>query len=322
MLNFRQALTTLWRRWLNRRLPATQQLRLSHRSVFILPSRIGLLYLALLIVMLLSAINYQNSLIYALVFWLFSLGLVAMLLTFRNLAGLRIQAGRVTSCFAGEPLSLSLSLHSQQGSHEALYLAFYQQPGVLVRVAAGEELRLQLTHSAVQRGHLKAGRLMIESRFPLGLFRVWSWVKLDFQALVYPQPETSTMILSKGQEASSESTLPPLNASGENDFYGLRHYQPGDSLKRIAWKQVARGKGMVSKDFSQPLQQQALFRYSALAPLPMETRLSRLCAWLLEAQAQGWQYGLELPNQSFALQTGPEHLTRCLRALALFGLEE
>lgn len=319
---WRQKWRSVWEGWLNRRLPATRALNLSHRSIFIVPTKAGFLFIALLVVMLLTGINYQNSLIYALVFWLFSLSLVAMLLTFRNLANLRIRAGNAPHCFAGDNVALPIFLSANKRVHESLYLAFANTEGVLVRVSAKEELEVRLHYHAQQRGRLNVERIAIESRFPLGLFRAWSWVKLDFHGLVYPKPEPSAMLFAEGSGLEQKDGEQALNARGEQDFYGLRNYQPGDSLKRIAWKQVAQGKGMISKEFAQPSHAQCVFSYQSLAQYPVETRLSRLCAWLLDAEAQGWQYGLEMPQQNFALNSGAEHLQQCLTALAIFGIEE
>src|SRR5690554_8026010 len=75
-----------YQKWLNKRIPKTNKIKLSHRSVFIVPNAAGGLYILLLVLMLITSINYQNNLLFGLTFWLFSLSLVAMILTFRNLA--------------------------------------------------------------------------------------------------------------------------------------------------------------------------------------------------------------------------------------------
>lgn len=302
--------------WLNRRLPATRQLRLSHRSIFIVPSRFGVLYIALLLVMLLTGINYQNSLIYGLTFWLFSLGLVAMLLTFRNLAGLKLSAGRAQPCFVGENTALPIILMANKRAHEAIRLAFVRQAGILARVSALEEQEIQLNYYPKQRGPLRVERILIESYFPLGLFRAWSWVQLDFHGIVYPQPEFTPLQLAQG-EISDEYEGEHSHA-GNQDFYGLRVYQQGDSLNRIAWKQVAQGKGLITKEFSEDAGGEFVFSYQSLAGLPVETRLKRLCGWIIQAHEQGDYYGLELPSQSLPLAAGQQHLHQCLQALALF----
>ncbi|MFY9179676.1 MAG: DUF58 domain-containing protein [Venatoribacter sp.] len=310
-------LQSWWQAWLNRRLPASRQIQLSHKSVFIVPSKAGLLFLLLLSVMLVTAINYQNNLIYILVFWLFSLALVAMLLTFRNLAGLVIRAGRVSPCFVGDNLTLPIHLYGKQRNHQAIYLAFSQAEGVQAQVLAQAEQQVSLRIKASERGYLKTERIKVESRFPLGLFRAWSWVQLEFSAVVYPKPIAAPITLSENQNGSSEKQL--LHPSSGQDFYGLRAYRAGDAMNRIAWKQVAQGKGLVTKEFSQAAGANHEFNFDSLVGLPTEQRLSHLCAWLLEAQQQEWSFALVLPTQTLALNRGDEHVRQCLTALALYG---
>lgn len=62
-----------WQRWLNRRIPPASSVELNQRRVFILPTRQGGAFGLALLVMLLAAINYQNSLAYGLTFLLLSL---------------------------------------------------------------------------------------------------------------------------------------------------------------------------------------------------------------------------------------------------------
>jgi uncharacterized protein (DUF58 family) len=48
-----------------------------------------------------------------------------------------------------------------------------------------------------------------------------------------------------------------------------------------------------------------------------------MATWLIQAeqkaQDQGQLYGLELPNQTIACDSGPRHLRQCLDTLALWG---
>lgn len=307
-----------WQAWLDRRIPPAAQVTLSHRSIFILPTRSALTFGLLLLLLLITAINYQNSLIYALTFWLFSVGLAAMLFTFRNLSGLTLIAGHAAPCFAGERLRLPLWLQADRRGHQALLLGFPDQPAQQASVAAGERQALHLSLPAHQRGPLQTGRLRLDSRYPLGLFNAWSWVRLEFRGLVYPRPETVPFVFLAGDGGEQLSGAPSAQ-SGEQDFQGLRPYRQGDSMRRIAWKQLARGKGLVSKDFDHDEGATCWLDWEALPGLPVETRLSRLCGWVLQAHQQGWRYGLRLPGSEFSPDNSEGHRDRCLQALALYG---
>lgn len=312
-----------WQQWLDRRIPPTRQLILSHRSIFIVPTRSGWLFALILMVMLVTAINYQNSLIYGLTFWLFSLSLLAMLLTFRNLAHLTLSAAPTNACFAGEVMDLPLRLGSaQRRSHLSLWLAYPDNPSLVTDVglrADHQESTVILSFRTQRRGYLTPGRFRISSQYPLGLFSAWSWVAIEYDALVYPKPEWTPLLLSAatGRDVTLVSRS---HESGDQDFSGIRPYQTGDSMRQIAWKHVARGKGLVTKSFDREQGAQCILDWSSLAPADTETRLSRLCAWVLQAHEQGLRYGLRLPGVEIEPQHSEAHRQACLRTLALWGL--
>lgn len=104
-----------WQRWLNRRIPPASSVELNQRRVFILPTRQGGAFGLALLVMLLAAINYQNSLAYGLTFLLLSLGVVTILHTYRNLAGLRLTALGADPVFAGERAGFRVRLKACGG---------------------------------------------------------------------------------------------------------------------------------------------------------------------------------------------------------------
>lgn len=304
-----------WQAWLNRRIPAQPEHTLHHASIFIMPNKTGLIFSALLVAMLLTAINYQNSLIFALVFWLFSMALLAIFFTFKNLSGVRLRAGNGAAVFAGKPVDLLLRISAKEPKW-ALSVFFKDQLATPFSLSAGEEKMIYLPYFAEKRGRLDVARIGIETRFPLGVFTAWSWVKLEFPIVVYPKPIEQPFVLSTGRgedEGHSQKT-----ASGEN-FYGLRAYQAGDALKHIAWKHYARGQGLFSKEFAGAQSFNWQFNFDDLTGEPLERRLSILCAWLLKAHAQDAAFGLTLPGKHLPLGQGDAHLERCLEALALYG---
>src|SRR5690554_7811058 len=93
-----------WRAWANRRTPAQDRRQFDRRSIFILPTTAGVVFGLLLVVMLLTGINYQNSLIYLLTFLLGALFVAAMHQTHNNLNGLELTLIQAGEGFAGDPI--------------------------------------------------------------------------------------------------------------------------------------------------------------------------------------------------------------------------
>ncbi len=314
----RQALKQRWQRWLSRRLPPAASVRLTQRRIFIVPTRVGLAFALALLLMLLAAINYQNSLAYALTFLLASLFIVAILHTYRNLAGLELKAAGARSVFVGEQGQFRLRLESSARTHQAIALGW---PGAAYQtrdVPAQGVSECELSLPALRRGWLRPGRLRVESRFPLGFLVAWSWVDLDQALLVYPQPLEGELPLAAGAADELDEQGMRAQGPGSEDFQGLKSYQPGDSKRRLHWKAYSRGQGLLVKDFAALGGRDPWLDFEALAG-DVELRLSLLCHWVLQLSERQQPFALRLPGQLLAPASGEQHRDACLRALALFG---
>jgi len=293
---------------------------LTQRRIFILPTRTGLLFCAVLCVMLIGAINYNLSLGHALVFLLASLGLVTMVHTFRNLVSLRLAPGRVEPVFAGDIARFPMLLeNTQRQARRSLDLAFGAHESVTLDIAPGERAMIAIPCPAPTRGRLDPGRITLSTRYPLGLFNAWSYPHPRLSCLVYPRP--------------IETPLPPPAAvalsgqrhgeNGQEDFTGLRLRQPNDSPRHIAWKAVARdidNRPLLIKEFAGGAAEELWLDWS-LTPAEnvLETRLSLLAGWVIAAERRQSRYGLRLPERALAPDLGSAHRDACLEALALYG---
>ncbi len=305
--------------WLTRRLPPVQSICLQQRHIFIVPTLTGAAYAVALVLMLLVAINYQNSLAYALTFLLASLGLLTLFHTWRNLAGLTVSAAGSTPCFAGEYGNYRLRLHSNKNDYQAIAVGWHAKQLSLLDVMHDSEQFAELTLLGQHRGWQKAPRLRIETRFPLGLFVAWSQIDLAQSILVYPRPVDVVVIATAGQgneHDSDEASMRP----GVDDFQGLLAWQQGDSLRRIHWKAWSKGQGLLVKQFTEQRGQQQVLDFARLDG-DVEYRLSVLCAQVLKLSQTDQPYSLLLPGQQIGPDIGSEHRQACLRALALHGVQ-
>lgn len=307
-----------WRRWLEARLPPASRIRLVQRRIFIIPTRVGGAFGVALVLMLLAAINYQNSLAYSLTFLLGSLFVVAILHTYRNLAGLQLSAAGGAAVFVGERARFRVRLESDSHSHQAIALGWPPAPLQVLDVPARGVVECELDRPAERRGWLRPGWLRVESRFPLGLLVAWSWVNLDQALLVYPRPEAGDLPLAAGRDADPDEEGARPTGPGVDDFQGLRDYQPGDSRRRLHWKAYSRGQGLLVKDFAALGGRDLWLDFTALEG-DVETRLSRLCHWVLQFSQRQQPFALRLPGVELGPDVGERHREACLRALALYG---
>jgi uncharacterized protein (DUF58 family) len=308
---------------LRSRPPEPVPIELTQRRVYVLPTRAGLLFALALLVMLIGAINYNLSLGYALVFLLGGLGIATILHTFRNLAGLSITCGACAPVFAGETARFPLLLGNPDARERRLVRAYLPgQAAVVCDVAAQESTRVLLALPAPRRGWLMMPRATLETVWPLGLVRAWSYAAPELACLVYPRPADSV---------PPASTFGNLHGGrlpsdiGDEDFAGLRRHQPSDPPHHVAWKAAARqgfDAPLQTKQFAGTAAPALWFDWERLPPgLDVERRLSVLARWVLDAEAAGLSWGLRLPGGELPLAHGPAHLHASLKALALHGQE-
>jgi uncharacterized protein (DUF58 family) len=309
------AIDRRFRRWAAQRTPLAREVTLNRKCIYILPTRSGYLFLMTALGVFLAAVNYENSLAYLVCFLMCGLFVVSILHTYNNLSGLTIQAVQGGAGHVDDDIPFRVRLQDPSGQgHESLEL-FWPHNLVtrLNRMEQGEQL-LTLFHKGTARGYLRPERLCIQTTFPLGLMRSWTWVHLDFRALVYPRPLACQL---PPAGAVTQDTGDAMATEGVEDFTGFRRFQPGDSLQHIAWKKLSRSEQLLTKDFSAYSDTRWWLDYQSMpAELP-EEKLSQLCFWCLRCEQLQQDYGLRLPGVTVPLSRGPQQLKRCLQALAM-----
>lgn len=316
--------------WLSRHAPQ-RTLQLRQRNVYTLPTPAGLMFTALLLVLLVASVNYQLSLGYGLTFLLMGSGLVSMLMTERQLAGLHLSIQQAPAGYRGSQVAVLMTLRETAGRmHRSVGLRFETQAQeIWVDVPPNATLSVTLHVHAPRRGLHALPTLRIESRYPYGLLRAWSIWRPATPIIVWPNPEQPTPAWP--QRITPPSTRPtrpkPVDDAREQDMDidDLRPYRHGDAVRKLAWKATARSLAQgglpLSRETPPSAQsshhaQPVLFDWADTADLhDPEARLQRLCAWIEHAHPSA--YGLTLPGQpTLNPAEGAEHHRRCLDALA------
>ena len=297
------------------RLPLT----LDSRRIYILPTRAGCGLAALLLVLLVAGLNYNNNLALLLTFLLAGVQGVALVLCHRQLLGLQITQLTLTPAHAGHSVSISLTLHPGPSVDAADLHGFLRRGGVRtapVAATSHPDARLTLSEPALVRGPWPLPTLGLETRAPFGLFRAWVWLHLDAATVVYPAAVGALPLPGNAGEDDGAAA----DRSGQDEWQQLRPWREGDPLRQVAWKTYARGGPLQVAEYSAQAGGPLLLDL-AQVPLPhLEQRLSQLCRWALSGEQQGRRYSLRLPYLALPADQGAAHLHRCLSALALHGL--
>ena len=314
-----------WFTWLDRRYPkGLRRYTVSRKQLYILPTRSGVAFALLLLVMLLGSINYSNSMGFFLTFLLAGIAHAAALYGHKNLKGIEVTAATklvaqgtyAATTFAGETAVVTYQLRSTK-PHIALTCSVQASEPVVINLTRSVIDRFEADASIMvtppYRGIYTVQRVRLETRYPLGLFKVWTWLPLTQAILTYPRPEAQPLVVTPVEQEgqSNQST------AGQEDFAGIREYRHGDPLNHIAWKAFARLQMPVVKTFETPTGQQVWLNWTATQGR-QEERLSQLCYWVMQSSQANISYGLKLPGLTIEPSAGARHQQQCLAALALY----
>ncbi|HEY0822846.1 MAG TPA: DUF58 domain-containing protein [Ramlibacter sp.] len=309
-----------FRRWWQARLPLSDTMTLTQRNVYILPTRAGFMMGATLLVLLVGSINYQLNLGYLLTFLLAGCAVVGMHVCHATLRGMTLSLMPPAPQFAGASAPLAVVLgntrkDARHGIGLSVLDAVHEDHWSWTDVPAQGSCTVQVAFRPERRGLHRVPPLTAETRFPLGTFRVWTVWRPAAQVLVYPRPESHPPPLPPGEARSGGAAVARAQNSGE--FEGVRGYRRGDPMKLVVWKKAAKTDELVSRDTMQAQRIQLWLDYEQCRLPDREARLSRLAAWVLQADRLGQEYGLRLPGRQVAPGSGEAHKRRCLEALAL-----
>lgn len=291
-------------------------MKLSRKHFSIFPTQHGFLFLGILGAMMAGSINYNNNAGFILVFLLGNMAVISIFHSFNNLMGLEIEPLSTLPVFAGQNAVFPFLVKA--GTNGCRSVGFDLSTHGQIFFSIDRKKIIQLEIPASRRGVLEPASLTISSVYPFGLFTFRAKIPAQTSCLVYPKPLPGPLRTSKnGHSPDGEIET---SCQGPDDFQGLKQYQPGNSIKRIAWKTLSRGRGVFIKDFTVQDSLSVMLNFDALKERDMELKLSRLCHMILEADRRQTKYGLRLPPTFLQNPgAGEAHKHFCLKALALFN---
>ena len=302
--------------------PSTDTWTLNQHNIYILPTKGGWAFGLTLMVMLVSSINYQLNLGYVLTFLLAGSGLVSIHLTHGTLRGLTLRLRPAAPVFAGEGAVLEVVMSNPGAARHGVGVHFRDrrqaQRNAWCDVPAQGQASARVSIVPATRGWHALPVLVIETRFPFGLFRAWTHWRPASTVLAYAKPEQPSPALPLARSAPG-AAVPTRRGQG-SELDGVRAWRRGDSLRQVLWKKVARSGQLVSRETTSQSSRELWLDWQDAhgAGKSIEARLSRLTAWVLAAEQQGLVYGLRLPGKQFEPDRGELHQRELLRALALW----
>lgn len=344
-----QPLRAALARWFAKRAPKSDRAVLNLRNVYIFFSREGGLFALLLVITFIAGINYGNNLVLGLCFYLASVWLVSFHVTFAHISGLEVQLLEVSMAEVGAPVWVTLQVRSNSRQPRRQLLFSFDQPAdtqtddqvgkqkakqisarqddsqyttdktqVLVPRVQDEHI-IRLPIYSRRRGELELPRLQIKTVYPLGIMRAWSYVYFARRAWVYPKPSAFEWQAQYLVAHTDDLPTGGQYTQGQDDFERLDNYIEGESLARVSWAHVARGQGMFTKHFADPIGHEQRLSYADMPAAHHEQKLAELAYGAITLGQLGVPFQMQLPSSPGAeaiTGQGEQFAQACLLRLA------
>jgi uncharacterized protein (DUF58 family) len=301
----------------------------------------GLIYIAIAVFIGMAALNTQTNLL----FWVFGIMLggliVSGLLSGAMLRGVQVERSLPDHGTVDEPLAISYELRNRRWWLPVFGLTIEERRWSPRDALAGPPLawllhvgpRRQVRAAAVawpsRRGTLRLDRIAVTTSFPFGIIRKSSIVSQPAETPIYPRIHRLRGDLFHAMGVG-ESALRRRGdrAGGDEEFYGVREYRYGDSIRRIDWKRSAHVGELVSREMTQPTPFRLMVLLD-LRPRPqrsaeeVEQAISLAASLVCAVVSEGTEVGLAVEGAGAPFlppRRSRWHRTQLLHALAAIDL--
>lgn len=289
--------------------------------IYIMPSGRGTFFLLTVVVMILSGATYGNNLIFMLAFFLFALFVVSMLQTHYNLKGARLEFAGSEEGFEGDAISMMFHLSQSRARHKrGLEIRLRSRHFKTLshrreEILPDEQIRpARIEVLGYKRGVHPLPEVILETYYPLGLFRAWKIFRPEGEITVYPKPLGEGRLNPVTSEQGEEET--GLRTTPDGDFGELKNYQTGESYHQIAWKHYARTGQLFTKVHWGAEHRHYELPWNPPPRQDLEPYLSQMSRWVLNAVEEDASFAMETPDSKVEPGRGIEQAKACWRALA------
>ncbi|MFT5140854.1 MAG: hypothetical protein ACI9CB_002519 [Rhodothermales bacterium] len=289
---------------------------LEYRHIFVVPTAFGFGFGIMLILMALGGLNFSNNMALLLVFILAAVAQLTTVLAYRNLVGLSVEDVSASPVFCGEHAHFHVYVKNPEDRPRLTIQGGIHATQDCIDIARQSTTKLIIKQTTEHRGWSQIQAFRLETRYPLGMFRAWTWLFPVSRCLVYPMPAKKPPPLPKTGDGPASKAR---QGEGEQ-VHGLRQYRQGDSPRRIAWRTSARHDSLFTREMEIPIDNACHISWNALPGTNIEDRLSILTAWVLLADHRQIPYSLDIPGATVSAGQNTEHRDRCLELLALYGI--
>lgn len=305
-------------RWLQKRIPSKNVIKLNINNTFILPSTFGWSCIGIVICLFVLGTNFQNNIILLLCYFLLAMVLLAVFHSFFYFVQHEFRFLDIASDFENRQAYLPIQINSTQtyGGGVLSFSIDNKQVRHIQQEQKSHTFKMPLPQ--YKRGLYACPKIKIVATYGFGLFNCWTYLSPNLNFYIYPAMRKSAMPVFR---ANTDAKLAHSSDSQyviSDDLQGIRAYQVTDPIHHVSWKHVAKGQGMQTKDFNENKGVSGWLRLEDLSDLNIEAALQCICYQAHQLDRDRVQFGLDLGSTKILPQEGETHLHDCLIQLALY----
>jgi uncharacterized protein (DUF58 family) len=313
--------------WIQKRIPSQNTIKFNINNTFILPSSFGWSCIGIAICLFILGTNFQNNIILLLCYFLLAMVLLAVFHSYFYFVQHELVFLEIAPDFENRKIYLPIKINSSLD-----YLG-----GVLNISSANSDKHnenelnisqalptqtVKLPLPNYTRGLYNCPKVKIVATYGFGLFKCWTYLTPHLTFYVYPAMQKSAMPLFHANTSTQLTHSSDSQLVISDDLQGIREHQITDPIHHVSWKHVAKGQGMLTKDFSENKGVSGWLRLSDLQHLNIEDALQCICFQVQQLDRDHVKYGLDLGCTKILPQEGQVHLHDCLMQLAVYTAHE
>ncbi len=314
----------------------------------------GLVYAGLTILVGIAAVNRQNNLL----FWILGVMLAGLVIS-GLVSGIMMQGLRVRRLVAGhglggEPLAVRYSVTNRNRILPAFGINIEERPvdgpagwpqlmapalAWVMHLGPRETVHGEAMFWPRRRGEVRFNQLRIWTTSPFGIIKKSITITQPQHTLIYPllyemRRDVLRAIEPQGLAGSRVSPRPGVG----DDYYGMREFRPGDSMRHIAWKRTACLDELICLERTRPTPPRVRVVVNLTTPTarlpvqggPAEARrleelaISLAASVIHAADRDGFEVGLSLPGTgrpTLLIRRSHWHSAKMMSALAAIDLD-
>ncbi|MGC6471424.1 MAG: DUF58 domain-containing protein [Parvibaculales bacterium] len=260
---------------------------LRQSDLFIMPNRYGLYVAFLVFASFGLGYKVQNNFILIGVIFLFLLFMLSLISAVRNLQGTSISLRPEARNFAQQTAYVTCRLKKESAAYNIRLFGVLGTPKGIELDLSSSQAFYRLPVLLAERGRHAVPPLKLQTRFPFGIVRCWSWLAPPVEMLIAPVPTehplTSYPRLDRMRLAQMDQ---PQGTRDEiEDYQDPRPFQDGDLPSRIDWKRFAATREALVRDFESSSEGDVYLE--AANGMAREEALSYLCGGLKVCERAG-----------------------------------